>query len=93
MGADEQEFQESWSLPSVAVDGPFGTASEDWDQYEVGDILLQLINYFRWIFKQVLLTEKIKNYCGWMRDNLYVFFTNVSLSCVWQHSVLSACVT
>lgn len=33
--ADETEFQESWSLPTVAVDGPFGTASEDWDQYEV----------------------------------------------------------
>ena len=33
--ADEQEFQESWTLPTLAVDGPFGTASEDWDQYEV----------------------------------------------------------
>lgn len=33
--ADETEFQESWSLPTLAVDGPFGTASEDWDQYEV----------------------------------------------------------
>lgn len=33
--ADESEFQESYTLPTVAVDGPFGTASEDWDQYEV----------------------------------------------------------
>lgn len=33
--ADEQEFQESWTLPTLAVDGPFGTASEDWNQYEV----------------------------------------------------------
>jgi len=37
--ADEQEFQESWTLPTLAVDGPFGTASEDWDQYEV-DVLV-----------------------------------------------------
>ena len=33
--ADEKDFQESYALPTLAVDGPFGTASEDWDQYEV----------------------------------------------------------
>lgn len=33
--ADGQESQESNSFPAIAVDGPFGTSSEDWDQYEV----------------------------------------------------------
>ncbi|KAF6019113.1 NOX3 [Bugula neritina] len=39
VGADEQEFQDPSKMPLLAVDGPFGTASEDWDQYEV-DILV-----------------------------------------------------
>lgn len=32
---DEVEFKESWKLPSVSVDGPFGTATEDILSYEV----------------------------------------------------------
>ncbi|KAM6143705.1 NADPH oxidase 2 [Erethizon dorsatum] len=34
-GCDKQEFQDAWKLPKVAVDGPFGTASEDVFSYEV----------------------------------------------------------
>ncbi|KAJ6667615.1 hypothetical protein lerEdw1_016736 [Lerista edwardsae] len=34
-GCDKQEFQEAWKLPKIAVDGPFGTASEDVFSYEV----------------------------------------------------------
>ncbi|XP_072471283.1 NADPH oxidase 2 isoform X1 [Notamacropus eugenii] len=34
-GCDKTEFQEAWKLPKVAVDGPFGTASEDVFSYEV----------------------------------------------------------
>ena len=26
--ADEGDFQESWKMPRIAVDGPFGTAAE-----------------------------------------------------------------
>ncbi|XP_055500560.1 cytochrome b-245 heavy chain [Leucoraja erinacea] len=33
-GGDQKEFQEAWKLPSIAVDGPFGTASEDVFLYE-----------------------------------------------------------
>lgn len=32
---DEAEVQESWKLPPIAVDGPFGTATEDIFWYEV----------------------------------------------------------
>ncbi|XP_052808719.1 cytochrome b-245 heavy chain-like isoform X2 [Mya arenaria] len=32
---DEVEFKENWKLPKVAVDGPFGTATEDIFTYEV----------------------------------------------------------
>ncbi|XP_042562291.1 cytochrome b-245 heavy chain [Clupea harengus] len=34
-GGDKNEFQEAWKMPKIAVDGPFGTASEDVFQYEV----------------------------------------------------------
>ncbi|XP_004612977.1 cytochrome b-245 heavy chain [Sorex araneus] len=34
-GCDKQEFQDAWKLPKIAVDGPFGTASEDVFRYEV----------------------------------------------------------
>ncbi|XP_072901673.1 cytochrome b-245 heavy chain [Hemitrygon akajei] len=33
-GGNQKEFQEAWKLPSIAVDGPFGTASEDVFLYE-----------------------------------------------------------
>ena len=28
MGAGRGDFQQSWELPRIAIDGPFGTASE-----------------------------------------------------------------
>ncbi|KAM4700016.1 NADPH oxidase 2 [Discoglossus pictus] len=34
-GCDKKEFQEAWKMPKIAVDGPFGTASEDVFSYEV----------------------------------------------------------
>ncbi|CAN9498402.1 unnamed protein product [Ophioblennius macclurei] len=34
-GGDRTEPQEAWKLPKVAIDGPFGTASEDVFRYEV----------------------------------------------------------
>lgn len=34
-GGDKPEQQEAWKLPKVAIDGPFGTASEDVFRYEV----------------------------------------------------------
>ncbi|CAL8307920.1 unnamed protein product [Merluccius merluccius] len=34
-GGDKTETQEAWTLPKVAIDGPFGTASEDVFRYEV----------------------------------------------------------
>uniref|UniRef100_F6QSF1 NADPH oxidase 2 n=1 Tax=Ornithorhynchus anatinus TaxID=9258 RepID=F6QSF1_ORNAN len=34
-GCDKKEFQDAWKLPKLAVDGPFGTASEDVFSYEV----------------------------------------------------------
>ncbi|XP_022618670.1 cytochrome b-245 heavy chain [Seriola dumerili] len=34
-GGDKNETQEAWKLPKVAIDGPFGTASEDVFRYEV----------------------------------------------------------
>ncbi|MFT7799823.1 cytochrome b-245 heavy chain isoform X1 [Arapaima gigas] len=34
-GGDKNEVKEAWTLPKVAVDGPFGTASEDVFRYEV----------------------------------------------------------
>ncbi|MBN3299523.1 CY24B protein, partial [Amia calva] len=34
-GGNKKEFQEAWKLPKMAVDGPFGTASEDVFRYEV----------------------------------------------------------
>ncbi|XP_058297517.1 cytochrome b-245 heavy chain isoform X2 [Hylobates moloch] len=34
-GCDKQKFQDAWKLPKIAVDGPFGTASEDVFSYEV----------------------------------------------------------
>ncbi|TSY13813.1 Cytochrome b-245 heavy chain [Bagarius yarrelli] len=34
-GGDKSSVQEAWELPRVAVDGPFGTASEDVFRYEV----------------------------------------------------------
>ncbi|XP_028835266.1 NADPH oxidase 2 [Denticeps clupeoides] len=33
-GGDKSEFQDAWKLPKMAVDGPFGTASEDVFRYE-----------------------------------------------------------
>ncbi|XP_066276251.1 cytochrome b-245 heavy chain-like [Branchiostoma lanceolatum] len=35
-GAEEPEFQDAWKMPQIAVDGPFGTASEDIFRYQVG---------------------------------------------------------
>ncbi|XP_071015700.1 cytochrome b-245 heavy chain-like [Oncorhynchus clarkii lewisi] len=34
-GGDKNETQEAWKLPKMAIDGPFGTASEDVFGYEV----------------------------------------------------------
>ncbi|KAI4899883.1 hypothetical protein NFI96_012081 [Prochilodus magdalenae] len=34
-GGDKTDGQEAWELPRMAVDGPFGTASEDVFRYEV----------------------------------------------------------
>ncbi|NP_001085924.1 cytochrome b-245, beta polypeptide L homeolog [Xenopus laevis] len=34
-GCDKTEFQDAWKMPKIAVDGPFGTASEDVFSYEV----------------------------------------------------------
>ncbi|KAL2087776.1 hypothetical protein ACEWY4_016604 [Coilia grayii] len=34
-GGDKNEFQDAWKLPKIAVDGPFGTASEDVFRYDV----------------------------------------------------------
>uniref|UniRef100_A0A3B3DPH4 NADPH oxidase 2 n=1 Tax=Oryzias melastigma TaxID=30732 RepID=A0A3B3DPH4_ORYME len=34
-GGNKSELQEAWKLPKVAIDGPFGTASEDVFGYEV----------------------------------------------------------
>uniref|UniRef100_A0A8D3EBK8 NADPH oxidase 2 n=1 Tax=Scophthalmus maximus TaxID=52904 RepID=A0A8D3EBK8_SCOMX len=34
-GGDKNETQDAWKLPKVAIDGPFGTASEDVFGYEV----------------------------------------------------------
>ncbi|XP_076021981.1 NADPH oxidase 2 [Genypterus blacodes] len=34
-GGDKTETQEAWKLPKMAIDGPFGTASEDVFRYEV----------------------------------------------------------
>uniref|UniRef100_A0AAQ5YZ97 NADPH oxidase 2 n=1 Tax=Amphiprion ocellaris TaxID=80972 RepID=A0AAQ5YZ97_AMPOC len=34
-GGDRNEPQEAWQMPKVAIDGPFGTASEDVFRYEV----------------------------------------------------------
>uniref|UniRef100_A0A4W4ED68 NADPH oxidase 2 n=1 Tax=Electrophorus electricus TaxID=8005 RepID=A0A4W4ED68_ELEEL len=34
-GGDRTRLQEAWELPRIAVDGPFGTASEDVFRYEV----------------------------------------------------------
>uniref|UniRef100_A0A8C2JTM3 NADPH oxidase 2 n=1 Tax=Cyprinus carpio TaxID=7962 RepID=A0A8C2JTM3_CYPCA len=34
-GGDKTVVQDAWTLPKVAVDGPFGTASEDVFRYEV----------------------------------------------------------
>ncbi|XP_063314064.1 cytochrome b-245 heavy chain [Pelobates fuscus] len=34
-GCNKTEFQDAWTLPKMAVDGPFGTASEDVFSYEV----------------------------------------------------------
>nr|ABC72118.1 gp91phox [Siniperca chuatsi] len=34
-GGDKTELQEAWKLPKLAIDGPFGTASEDVFRYEV----------------------------------------------------------
>ncbi|XP_060714920.1 cytochrome b-245 heavy chain [Tachysurus vachellii] len=34
-GGDKSGVQDAWELPKVAVDGPFGTASEDVFRYEV----------------------------------------------------------
>uniref|UniRef100_A0A8C7XGJ5 NADPH oxidase 2 n=1 Tax=Oryzias sinensis TaxID=183150 RepID=A0A8C7XGJ5_9TELE len=34
-GGNKSELQEAWKLPKVAIDGPFGTASEDVFRYEV----------------------------------------------------------
>uniref|UniRef100_UPI0037E7D25D cytochrome b-245 heavy chain n=1 Tax=Semicossyphus pulcher TaxID=241346 RepID=UPI0037E7D25D len=34
-GGDKNEPQEAWKLPKMAIDGPFGTASEDVFRYEV----------------------------------------------------------
>ena len=28
MGVGRGDFQQSWELPKIAIDGPFGTASE-----------------------------------------------------------------
>uniref|UniRef100_UPI00398EA13E cytochrome b-245 heavy chain n=1 Tax=Pristiophorus japonicus TaxID=55135 RepID=UPI00398EA13E len=33
-GGDQKEFREAWKLPRIAIDGPFGTASEDVFLYE-----------------------------------------------------------
>ncbi|XP_076466941.1 NADPH oxidase 2-like [Babylonia areolata] len=32
---DEGEFQDAWKMPRLAIDGPFGTSSEDFMDYDV----------------------------------------------------------
>ncbi|XP_033833091.1 cytochrome b-245 heavy chain [Periophthalmus magnuspinnatus] len=34
-GGDRPEQQQAWTMPKIAIDGPFGTASEDVFRYEV----------------------------------------------------------
>lgn len=36
LGAGQGEFQQTWELPRISIDGPFGTASEDVFHHEVG---------------------------------------------------------
>ncbi|KAL5457610.1 hypothetical protein EMCRGX_G034885 [Ephydatia muelleri] len=36
LGEGRNTFQQAWELPIVAIDGPFGTASEDVFEHEVG---------------------------------------------------------
>ncbi|CAI8022398.1 Cytochrome b-245 heavy chain, partial [Geodia barretti] len=36
LGIGRDDFQQSWELPRIAIDGPFGTASEDVFDREVG---------------------------------------------------------
>lgn len=36
MGVGRKDFTQAWQLPKIAVDGPFGTASEDVFSHEVG---------------------------------------------------------
>ncbi|KAK7107772.1 cytochrome b-245 heavy chain-like [Littorina saxatilis] len=36
---DEGEFQEAWKMPRLALDGPFGTSSEDFMEYDVGVLI------------------------------------------------------
>ncbi|XP_064404880.1 cytochrome b-245 heavy chain-like [Halichondria panicea] len=36
LGVGRGDFQQAWELPTISVDGPFGTASEDVFSHEVG---------------------------------------------------------
>lgn len=36
LGVGREDFQQAWELPKIAIDGPFGTASEDVFSHEVG---------------------------------------------------------
>ena len=45
MGTGRGDFQQSWELPRIAIDGPFGTASEVSSSNSVAIIHLYLYAY------------------------------------------------
>ncbi|XP_050391270.1 cytochrome b-245 heavy chain [Patella vulgata] len=36
---DEEEFQEAWKLPKIAIDGPYGTATEDFFRFDIAVLI------------------------------------------------------
>uniref|UniRef100_A0AAZ3SUR7 NADPH oxidase 2 n=2 Tax=Oncorhynchus tshawytscha TaxID=74940 RepID=A0AAZ3SUR7_ONCTS len=69
-GGDKNETQEAWKLPKMAIDGPFGTASEDVFGYEVV-MLVGSVWYKHIQENQNVFTKKI--YFYWLCPETQAF--------------------
>lgn len=100
---DEKEFQEAYKLPRVAVDGPFGTASEDWEDYDV-DVFVgagigvtpfaSILKHIWYVYKDKMNTGRLKKvYFFWICPDTSSFewFTDL-LSHLEQQMVEAGCV-
>ncbi|KAL4232497.1 NADPH oxidase 3 [Mactra antiquata] len=88
---DEVEFKETWKQPRVAVDGPFGTATEDIFSYEV-DIFVAAgigVTPFASVLKHIWYAKHTTNAADMKLKKVYFFWICPDMHAFeWLHDLL-----